>query len=492
MSLTCLFLLSAVFSFLLTPICRNVSVRLGFLDCPNDSRKIHRQPVPRVGGIPMLVACGLSLGLLALFNPGADYIRYLSQIGALLPSISIIITIGLIDDLLGLKPWQKLLGASVAAALVCAAGVHVTGFGGWRFPHWAAFPVTTVWLIGCANAVNLIDGLDGLAAGVGLVASLTMLAAALMQGNLALALVTTPLAGALCGFLRYNFNRASIFLGDCGSLSLGFLLGVYGIIWSQKSATVLGMTAPVLTLALPLLDTALTIVRRGLRGTSIFSADRRHIHHLLLDRGLTPRRVVLLLYGLCGLGAILSLLVSFLHGRHAGMVLVFFCAVVWAGIQRLGYMEFDVAGRLIHPRTLRRTLDAQIRLHLLEEALAAAETIDDCLVAIRRTSQELGFSHLSMRLDHTVYEDYLNDCENSGPRLLGTGQIHESANCWTLHVPISETEFVRLGHVFQNALPTTVVAALADLLRRSLEPKLALFRLQTDRCPVQVKAAAAS
>jgi UDP-GlcNAc:undecaprenyl-phosphate GlcNAc-1-phosphate transferase len=126
-----------------------------------------------------------------------------------------------------------------------------------------------------------------------------------------------PLAGALLGFLRYNFNPASIFLGDCGSLTIGFLLGCYGIIWSQKSATMLGMTAPLMALAIPLLDTGLAIGRRFLRHQPIFGADRNHIHHQLLDRGLSPRRVALILYGVGGIAAVFSLMQSMYHNRFS-------------------------------------------------------------------------------------------------------------------------------------------------------------------------------
>src|SRR5436190_10487499 len=166
--------------------------------------------------------------------------------------------------------------------------------------------------------------MDGLAAGIGLFATLTMLLAALSQGNLPLALATAPLAGCLLGFLRYNFNPASIFLGDSGSLLIGFLLGSYSVIWSQKSATLLGMAAPALALALPLLEVGLSIVRRFLGYEAIFTGDRGHIHHRLLDRGFTTRRVALLLYGACGVGASLSLTQGLLHQTYGVIAVVLF------------------------------------------------------------------------------------------------------------------------------------------------------------------------
>src|SRR5207245_2267878 len=162
---------------------------------------------------------------------------------------------------------------------------------------------------------------------------------------------TAPLAGALLGFLRYNFSPASIFLGDCGSLFIGFILGCYAVIWSQKSATLLGMTAPLMALAIPLLDTGLAILRRFLRGQPILAGDRGHIHHRLLDRGLSPRTVALLLYGVCSIAALFSILA--LRDRYTGIVIVVFCGMAWIGIQHLGYTEFGAARQLLAQRTFR-------------------------------------------------------------------------------------------------------------------------------------------
>jgi UDP-GlcNAc:undecaprenyl-phosphate GlcNAc-1-phosphate transferase len=378
---------------------------------------------------------------------------------ALLPSVLTVFVVGLFDDLFGLKPWQKLTGQIAAACLACVAGLRMEYLGGHPIGAWLGIPFTIVWLVFCANAMNLIDGVDGLAAGLGLFATLTTLVAGLLHGHYTLALATAPLAGALCGFLRYNFNPASIFLGDCGSLLVGFLLGVYGIIWSQKCATLMGMTAPLMALSIPLLDAALAVARRLVRGEPIFGADRRHIHHRLLDRGLTPRRVALVLYVVCGFAAALSLLTGIARAQYAGAIVVLFCAAAWTGIQHLGYAEFHVAGRLAHPRMFRRVLDGQIRLRALEDALDAAVTLDDCWTAVRSASLDFGFQHLTLRLDHTLYEEL----------------TASASDLWTLHIPLSETEYVKLGHGFQDSVPHMVVASFASVLRCSLERKLPLF-----------------
>ena len=229
--------------------------------------------------------------------------------------------------------------------------------------------MTLVWLVMCANAFNLIDGLDGLASGMGLFATLTTFLAAVLHGNESLALVTLPLAGALLEFLRYNFNPASVFLGDSGSLLIGFLLGSYGVIWSQKSATLLGMTAPLMALAIPLLDVCLSVTRRWLRGQPIFTADRGHIHHRLLDLGTTHRRVVLILYAVCGFYAALSLLQSLLSNQVGGLIIILFCAATWIGIQHLGYNEFDAAGRTLRSGAVQRLVHGQLAIQAFEKRI---------------------------------------------------------------------------------------------------------------------------
>jgi UDP-GlcNAc:undecaprenyl-phosphate GlcNAc-1-phosphate transferase len=253
----------------------------------------------------------------------------------------------LLDDWLNIKPWQKLTGQLAAALWAFEAGVKIVSIGGHPVVPCCSLVLTVGWLILCSNAFNLIDGIDGLATGVGLTATLTTLIAGLVSGDIMLALATAALAGCLLGFLRYNFNPASIFLGDSGSLLIGFLLGSYGIIWSQKSATMLGVAAPAMALALPLLEVALSVARRFLRNEPIFTGDRAHIHHRLLDRGFTPRRAALLLYDVCGFGAIFSLLQNSLHNQLGGIFILLFAVCACGGIQYLGYVEFHATRRFL-------------------------------------------------------------------------------------------------------------------------------------------------
>ena len=462
-SLLLVALCAFVLSFVLTPLFRNLCLRRGWVDEPDHRRKVHTRAVPRTGGVPVFVAFAAAYGILLLaeFGGARTLSRNLPVVLGALPAVMVVFCTGLADDLRGLKPWQKLLGEGLAAGMACWAGVVIHSISGYPVPPWLAYPLTIAWLIGCTNAVNLIDGVDGLATGVGLFAAITTFIAGLLMGNYSLQLATVALIGALLGFLRYNFNPASIFLGDSGSLPIGFLLGCYGIVWSQKATTILGMTAPLIAFSIPLLDTALAVLRRLLRGQPICGADRRHIHHLLLDRGLTPRRVALLLYGVCAVAAVFALTLSVAQHRFSGLVIVIFCVSAWIGIQHLGYIEFNLAGHLVNPQTFRRVLGAQLRLRALEDALIRAQTVESCWSAVRDTCHGFGFDHVSMRLDHTVFFDSTPGAQNGA---------------WSLQVPLSNEEFVRLERGFDSPIEPMIIEPLADLLRRTLTPKLPAFQ----------------
>lgn len=331
---------ATVIALILTPIVRDIFRSYKVVDKPDSFRKRHSHPIPRIGGIAILVSY---FG--AFYWPGGLGEAHLSLLWTLLPAALVVFAVGLIDDLWGLKPWQKLTGELAAAGLAYWSGVRITSLVGYPTESWWSLPLTIIWLVACVNAFNLVDGLDGLAAGVGFFATLTMFTAAVAQHNIALAAATLPLAGCLFAFLCYNFNPATVFLGDCGSLLIGFLLGCYSVVWSQKSITLLGMTAPLMALAIPLMDTLLAVVRRFLRHEPIFGADRRHIHHRLIDLGLTPKRAVLMVYGVCGVAATLSLIQSFTRNLYVALLVAgLFCCVAWIGIHYLRYSELTLAG----------------------------------------------------------------------------------------------------------------------------------------------------
>ena len=458
-SILLLGLISAIASLLVTPVVRNLFLHWNLVDKP-DPRKLHSRRIPRVGGVAIAIAYLTAFGVLLVIGWSAGQLVWSARtdIWHLFPAAAVIFAVGLADDLLNLEPWQKLIGQLVAAVLAVYAGVHASGVGPYQLGTPWSYMLTIGWLLLCTNAVNLIDGIDGLAAGVGLFATITTLLAALLQNNVELALATAPLAGALLGFLRYNFNPATIFLGDSGSLLVGFLLGCFGVIWSQKSATILGMTAPLMALAIPLLDTLLAIVRRFLRRQPIFGPDRGHIHHRLLERGYTHRKAALVLYVCCAVGAFASL--GVMNQSISGFVIVIFCGAAWLGVQHLGYIEFGLLGRMFIEGAFRRQLSAQIALHCLERELTAATTPSDCLQCLQTAAREFGFHHVEVEIgDH---------------RLEYTDPV-QPIQCWTIRVPIADRAFIQLSREFNVLGYATAVAAFADIVRRTLLPKLQIF-----------------
>jgi UDP-GlcNAc:undecaprenyl-phosphate GlcNAc-1-phosphate transferase len=449
--------LSVVLALLLTPLIRDTIGHLGFLDHPDGVRKNHAGPIPRVGGIAIVLAY-ISTFAIALALPFSyTYVLHsaLPQILELTAVGFIVFLTGVLDDLVGLNPRQKLIGIGAAACFAYASGIHVDihllpGLPTW---HWLGFLVTVVWLVGCTNAFNLIDGMDGLAAGVGFLATVTMMLAALTQHNLPLVLVTMPLAGCLLGFLRYNFNPASIFLGDSGSLLIGFLLGCCGALWSEKSVTLVALTGPLLAVSIPLLDVALSVFRRYLRNRPIFQADRGHIHHKLLDRGLSPRNAVLTIYGVCGLVAVLSLVVSALHNRVAGLIVIAFCAAAWIGIRHLEYAEFAMAGKMFLGGKFRRIIDAETRLIDFETSLANAPDLEECWTRIRNGSAQFGFQGVRMNVDNAVFEELTSP---------GANRI------WQLRIPLPQGEYINFFRDFNSQMDPLILSAFVTAVERGL------------------------
>jgi UDP-GlcNAc:undecaprenyl-phosphate GlcNAc-1-phosphate transferase len=464
--------LSCLLALILTPLVRDRIGSHGFLDRPDGVRKKHSSPVPRVGGIAIALAYSLTFAI-ALILP----FSYTQLIHSSFTSIwkiaipaAVVFLTGLLDDLLGLTPIKKLIGIVAACALALWAGIRVDlhVLSGSAHPAVSA-AITVIWLVGCTNAFNLIDGMDGLATGVGFLATVAMTLAGLTQGNLPLVLATLPLAGCLLGFLFYNFNPASVFLGDGGSLLVGFLLGSFGALWSEKSITVVALIAPVLALSVPMLDVGLSIARRFLRNRPIFEADRGHIHHKLLERGLSPRGVVLSIYGFCALAATLSLLAGALHNQFSGLIVVLFCGLVWMGIKHLDYVEFKTAGQIFLNGGFRRIIDAETRLVELEQALLSARDLDECWKTVLAGSRAFGFEGVRLSAFGTLFE------APSRNRLVRS---------WQLRVPLAHSHYINFTRDFDSQLDPVILSGFVDCMERGLKRKLDAPRRGVIQMPV--------
>ena len=452
-----LLLVSVLWAGLLTPLVRDWCLRRGWVDLPDHHRKLHAGPIPRLGGAALAASYLLSFLLLDLLPFGAaDYIRgHAAMAVDLFPAAAVVLAIGLFDDRYGLSPAAKLTFEVIAASLAFTAGVQIGP--ATNGAVWWSFPATVLWLVASANAFNLIDGVDGLAAGVGLFATLTLLAAAVLNGNMALALATAPLAGALLGFLRYNFEPASIYLGDSGSLSVGFLLGCFGVIWSYKSATAVGMVAPLILLSLPFLDVLLSIARRFLAMKPVFGPDRGHIHHRLLALGLRPRHVALVLYAVCGLTALCSVLATRGDGTLAGFSVFLFAGLTILAVERLGYTEFRAARRALTTKRLRRLVHREIEGDRIRTEILAAATPDEFWCRVRDAGHHLGFESVSLRLGGRTWSSSASG--RPGHRL-----------AWQTRVPLNELDYAEFATVAENLEAAQALIPLALALRDASVP----------------------
>lgn len=309
MLLRCLFtfLCAVAVALIATPLVKKLACRVGAIDVPKDNRRMHKKPIPLWGGLAIYL--GFLISVLIFCDLSKELIGIL--VGA-----SFVVLLGAIDDRFVLDAKLKFLGQIVAAIIPVACGLRIDFIS--DFFHFAeggqivlstlSIPLTIIWIVGLSNAVNLIDGLDGLACGVSTIASFSIFLIVVQLGDAATALVIAALAGACIGFLPYNFNPAKIFMGDSGALFLGFILGTVSISGNFKWFTFLNFGLPFIVLGLPIFDTAIAIIRRVIHGKKPWEADRGHIHHKLIDMGMSQKQAVAVLYAasaILGLSAIL-------------------------------------------------------------------------------------------------------------------------------------------------------------------------------------------
>ncbi len=283
-------------SYALTPLVRVLAFKIGAIDIPADGRRMHKKPIPRVGGLAIFI----SFLITVLFFCDINKDLFLLIGGALL-----IVTVGVIDDVFRINAWIKLIVQIAAAAIPVAGGIRIDqiNLGGSyiELGMWS-IPLTIFWITGLTNAINFIDGLDGLSCGVSTISSISVFCVIVIQGqDYSSALVTLILIGACVGFLPFNLNPAKIFMGDTGALFLGYTLSLISIRGMFKLHTVISLIVPLIIFALPLADTLFAIVRRLIAGKSPFSADRGHLHHRLVDMGFTQKESVKILYSICGI-----------------------------------------------------------------------------------------------------------------------------------------------------------------------------------------------
>jgi UDP-GlcNAc:undecaprenyl-phosphate GlcNAc-1-phosphate transferase len=343
-----LFLLATCSSLALTPLVRRLCQRFRWLDDMRDARRIHQNATPRLGGVAVFAAVLIGLIPLALldnlFTESLTDGR--TRLVRILVPASLTLALGMVDDIRGLRALQKLVGLTVIAVIYYAMGGRIGGLtipflGSVQLPAIVGLLVTVIWIVGIANAFNLIDGMDGLAAGAAIFSSLVIMAISLMQGRSLVIAVTLVLSGSLIGFLRYNFNPASIFLGDSGALLIGFLLAALSVEGAQKASTAVAVAIPLMAFGLPIVDTAFTILRRVISRKPLFLGDREHFHHMLLERGWSQKSAVLLLYGVCAGFGLLTLLFVQSSEHTIGVVLFILGISIMLAVSQLRYHEIE-------------------------------------------------------------------------------------------------------------------------------------------------------
>ena len=303
------FAVSLLVAYVMTPPVKRFAEKVGAIDVPRDNRRVHDHPIPRMGGLAIFIGFVLSL---IFFVPMSTKV-----LGLLVGSV-IIAVMGGVDDIVSLNPWVKLAGQIVAALVAIRCGLvfdvisnpNIFAEETYIEIGWLSIPLTMLWIVGCTNAVNLIDGLDGLAVGVSAISSMTMLIVSLFVSEPVVSIILAALTGACLGFMPYNLNPAKIFMGDVGSQLLGFVLSTASIMGLFKLHAIITFFVPLLALALPLADTIFAFFRRILHGQSPFKADKGHFHHRLLAMGLNQKQVVAVLYGISAVLGLLAVLMA--------------------------------------------------------------------------------------------------------------------------------------------------------------------------------------
>jgi UDP-GlcNAc:undecaprenyl-phosphate GlcNAc-1-phosphate transferase len=492
-----MFAASLLLSFGFTRYVRNVATARGWVAGPALERHLHSAPLPRLGGVAIFLSFLLSIALALLVSWRYPQLSFgfssKTLFTILLPGL-LIFLLGVYDDLRTAGPYLKFTVQAAAGALLYAGGLRILDlpvlFGSHHFPWVVSLPLTILWVLAITNAFNLIDGLDGLAAGSALFSTLVVFVAALLSQSALVSLMTIVLAGAILGFLRFNFNPATIFLGDCGSLFIGFMLSALALRGTQKAPTIIAVAIPVVSFGLPILETTLSVLRRFISGRPVFTADREHIHHKLLQRGLSHRQVVIVLYAVSALFALLSLFLLWPTGSTFGLVLAVIGTGIWLGVQHLGYLEFGELRRVAQ-RTIeqRQIFINNLAIRRATEELKAARDYEQLCRVLLAAFSANDFDGFDLKLHllpgelHNVDGLRMVSGHAEQPHLRwkrpGSRFAHEMATVWSLNLDLVTANNRRRGSLTMyrmyserdlqldvNLLTSVFPVALADALDR--------------------------
>ncbi|MGC1604289.1 MAG: MraY family glycosyltransferase [Candidatus Acidiferrum sp.] len=391
------FLLCVILSIVWTWCVRNVANARGWIHEPKSERHIHTIAVPRLGGVAIYFSF-MSVVILGMVIPrllGRGTPLHVRGVAGLLGPALIIFLLGLYDDVYSLSPRWKFAVEALAAVGLYAGGYGIHNLGlvhGGQTLGWAyCLPLTVLWVLLITNAFNLIDGLDGLAAGSAVFSAMVVFVMSLVVPNGFVAFLSIALAGATLGFLRFNFHPATIFLGDSGSLFIGFMLAALALAGSQKAPTIVAVAIPIVSLGLPILDVVLAVTRRFVAGKPLFDGDKAHIHHKLVKRGLSQRNAVLTLYAVTAGFGFLSL-VLLQQRRAIALVLAVMGIGIFLGVQQLRYQEFaELLSVLQRVSRRRQILANHVAIRQAAEKLKECQELGTMCQILQDTLEPIGF-----------------------------------------------------------------------------------------------------
>ena len=497
-----LFLIATFSSLIITPLVRRLCERFGLLDIPVDGRRMHIKAVPRLGGVAIYASCVIALSTLPFVdNLLTQKLRpHTAEIFIALIPATLVLLLGIYDDLRGTNASVKFAALGLIATLFYVMGgrieiLSIPFVGSVHLPSTLSFMLTILWLVGIANAFNLIDGLDGLASGAALFSTLVILVVSFSQSAQVMIVVALVLCGALAGFLRYNFNPASIFLGDSGALFVGFTLAALSVLGSQKATTAVAVVIPVLAFGLPVIDTGITLVRRLISRKPLFQGDNEHIHHMLLARGWSQRQVALILYGVSAIFGLVAMLFVNTGSRSTAFVLFVVAVVVIIAMGHLRYHEMDelkagmkrtVADRRIKVANnirVRRAIRALAKAKTMGELFEAVTQMLDCgefVYANAQIVRPTGLELAEFNLARSELRGALCGLEQRNGHLFWTWKREDVAarnvmgtdSFWCLRLPLAtakaEWGWINLYRTFDSTPLLIDMNYLSDLFRHEL------------------------
>ena len=448
-----IYLVAFTLSVFLVPIVRRLALSVGAIDVPDRIRKIHTRAVPRMGGVAIFIAFIVPIvGTYLLGATGvldSQVYKVLSEsstpVAGILGASALILLLGIYDDVRHCRPRVKVLVQIIASLILCAVGIRIDQIGNpftgdlIRF-GWLAWPLTVFWVLAITNAINLIDGMDGLGPGVGLFVAGTMFLVSLFFPVPLVRPVMAALVGGIIGFLIFNFHPAKIFMGDSGSLFVGFLLAATCIQGSIKRYTLVALLIPVVALALPIIDTLMAIVRRWSKGIPMSVPDRQHVHHRLMSLGFSQREAVFVLYGVSVILGCIALVVAVLQSAALSVVLAGGTIVaVIIGVHVLGGREFSAIGtRLMEAlRRRRRRRSAWVEVYNTAAKMESASSVEEMWHDIGELFAELDVDRVEVRLSEAPGGpralEWTRPPGDSSPAGLDAGR-----RPWTIRLPLEE------------------------------------------------------